>query len=293
MLHPIAEEVRSFAEVVWVLRDKDVSVRLADALGLKYILISQAASGLIGNGIELFQNIVRCRRITRHEGIDEGVYHVGDIMADCVRKFSQIAKNRSDILERMGLQKGEYAVATVHRAENTDDPCRLRGILQGLGQLRHRVIFPIHPRTKRAIATHGLDKLLVSWSNDLPIAAAGLCAIDAVGYLDMLQLLGNAAVVLTGSGGIQKEAYFLRVPCVTLRDETEWVETVEVGWNRLVGADSQQIVEITNQCCKLRPVKRPDLYGDDHSAERITHVLGGGQLDESDVHSDSMRSMSN
>jgi UDP-GlcNAc3NAcA epimerase len=221
------------------------------------------------------------------EGVHGGLYQVGDIMADCVREFSQPDKNRSDVLERLGLRQGEYAVATVHRAENTDDPDRLRGILQGLGQLGHPVIFSVHPRTKRAIEAHGLGKLLVSPSDGLPITTAGLYTIDPVGYLDMLQLQGNAAVVLTDSGGMQKEAYFLGVPCVTLRDETEWVETVEVSWNRLVGTDPQQIVEAANHCWNTRPAKHPDLYGDGHSAERIAQILGGKQRDKPIVQSDS------
>jgi UDP-GlcNAc3NAcA epimerase len=155
------------------------------------------------------------------EGILDGVHDVGDVMYDAAL-FAAARARRSNALERMGLAEGCYAVATVHRAENTSDPGRLSEILDFLRQAAsgRAVVLPLHPRTRGRIESWGLD-------------LSGLLVCEPQGYLDMHRLLRSAAVVLTDSGGLQKEAYFHRVPCVTLRGETEWVETVEAGWNRL------------------------------------------------------------
>lgn len=201
------------------------------------------------------------------EGVTKGVYNVGDIMADCVRHFAPRAKERSQILERLGLASKEYAVTTVHRAENTDDPVRLASILAGLRQLPWPVVFPVHPRTRGAIKCHTLDADGNSGRKGSPRCGELLC-IEPLGYLDMLQLQQHAAVVLTDSGGIQKEAYWLGIPCITLRDETEWVETLATGWNRLVGADSARIVAAA-ECLAHLDSGRPPLYGDGFTAARI------------------------
>lgn len=206
------------------------------------------------------------------EGISRGVYDVGDIMADCVRRFGPLALRRSDVLERLGVQPGEYCVATVHRANNTDRPDRLAGILDGLRRVPYPVVLPLHPRTRVALRRHPPDVPLQA-----PPAISGngaqVVVTDPVSYLDMLQLQQNAALVLTDSGGMQKEAYYLGVPCVTLRDETEWVETVQLGWNRLAGADPDRIVAAAEQCRTERNDERPALYGDGHTAERIVRIL--------------------
>ena len=211
------------------------------------------------------------------EGIVEGVYDVGDIMADTMRCFGPLAEQRSTILQRLGLRPRQYYVATVHRAANTDDANRLRSVLQGLRQLPYPVVLPLHPRTRAAVARHGLEGCL-----DPPEALAGgdvkgerLAAIEPVGYLDMLQLQQHAAVVLTDSGGVQKEAYYLGVPCVTLREETEWIETVACGWNRLVGVDPGAVGAAVRHFQEHAPGPRPALYGDGHSAARIAEILGG------------------
>lgn len=156
------------------------------------------------------------------EGITQGVHMVGDVMYDATLLARRIAESRSHILATLGLAASAYALATVHRAENTDDPARLATILDWLrAQAREqRVVLPIHPRTRTRAAAAGLD-------------FAGIVTCDPVGYIDMACLLGHANAVYTDSGGVQKEAYFHRTPCVTLRDETEWVETIECGWNRL------------------------------------------------------------
>ncbi len=164
------------------------------------------------------------------EHVHGQVRWVGDVMLDALKLFEP-AMARSTALDTLGLEPGRYAVVTVHRAENTDDPVRLAAILSGLARLELPVVFPMHPRTRGRIADHGLSHL----------RSAGW--IDPLGYLDMLALVGHAAVVLTDSGGLQKEAAFLGVPCVTLRDQTEWPDTLELGWNTLAGADADRLLE--------------------------------------------------
>lgn len=158
------------------------------------------------------------------EGITRHVYHVGDLMYDATLLATGVAERRSNILERLSVSPGGYAVATVHRAGNTDEPEVLRRILDFIADeaARQTVVFPVHPRTARAAATAALD-----------LKRTGATVIEPLGYLGMCKLVHHANLVLTDSGGLQKEAYFHRVPCVTLRDETEWVETIEAGWNRL------------------------------------------------------------
>jgi len=191
-----------------------------------------------------------------------------------VRHFAPLAAAKSSILERLGLRPGQYGVATVHRAGNTDVPSRLASILDALRRLPWPVVLPLHPRTRSRIERYGIPGVLGSAAGDGHSAnGAPLRVIEPAGYLDMLQLLQHAAVVLTDSGGLQKEAYYLGVPCVTLRDETEWVETVQTGWNVLAGADTQRIVAAVAQLPQnARP--HPELYGDGRSAERIVKVLG-------------------
>ena len=156
------------------------------------------------------------------EGITAGVENVGDVMYDVTLYAADRARNESRIVETLNLCDGAYAVATVHRAENTDQAPSLARVLRYLREhaVRQKIVVPLHPRTQRAIERTGLS-------------TNGLTVIPPCGYLDMHRLLHGAAVVYTDSGGLQKEAYFHRVPCVTLRGETEWNETVDCGWNRL------------------------------------------------------------
>lgn len=158
----------------------------------------------------------------RDEGITEGVYHVGDVMYDATLAAASRAAEQSDVLHRLELEPKGFALATVHRAENTDSPSQLRKIMAYLSAAAagQKVVLPLHPRTCIAM-------------NKIGLVPERVQMIDPVGYLDMQQLISNASLVLTDSGGVQKEAYFHKVPCVTLRDETEWVETIEAGWNRL------------------------------------------------------------
>ena len=200
----------------------------------------------------------------RSEGITENVHLVGDTMYDAVLQFGEIAKRRSVILETLGLAPKSYYLATVHRPYNADVPENLENILQAFGGLDKPVIFPIHPRTRSKIAELGLSDLQSSLSN--------LSLVEPVGYLDMMMLLQNSSLLLTDSGGMQKEAYFVAVPCVTLRPETEWVETVEAGWNVLVGADKINIAATTVE--HTWPTDRPKpVFGDGDAAEKIGQRL--------------------
>lgn len=193
------------------------------------------------------------------EGIRRGVHLVGDVMVDALAFAAKRAQNRSGTLERLGLTKGRYLLATVHRAENTDDDVRLRNILAAFDALEEPVIFPAHPRTRKAINTLGYSP------------APHVQLIEPVGYLDMVMLEQSARMILTDSGGVQKEAYWLGVPCITLRDETEWVETIEVGWNVIVGADISRIVQTVRSLAP--PAERPALYGDGQAARRCVTLL--------------------
>lgn len=185
----------------------------------------------------------------RREGITAGVHEIGDVMYDAALHAAEQARH-SDVLERLGIAGQRYAVATVHRAESTDDPQRLGEILAWLREQagEFRVVLPLHPRTRARIAAAGL-------------AIGDILVCEPIGYLDMQRLLQSALALFTDSGGLQKEAYFHRVPCVTLRDETEWVETVAAGWNRLwKGPD-------------FAPRREVSLYGDGHAAERAAALI--------------------
>lgn len=168
------------------------------------------------------------------EGIPEArVTQTGDVMYDAVRWFAADLPERPEILVRTGLEAGGYVLATLHRQETTDDPDRLRAAVEGLARIatERPVVLPLHPRTRARIDAAKLAD-----------AATGIQLIDPVGYRDMVALTNHAAVVATDSGGLQKEAFFQGVPCVTLRTETEWVELVEAGWNRIVPPDSADVV---------------------------------------------------
>ena len=198
------------------------------------------------------------------EGITQGVHLVGDTMYDAVLRFAEIACQRSTILQDLGLKPKGYLLATVHRPDNTDDPERLRCILEAFAEIDETVVFPIHPRTRQRMVEFGLSNPQSKIQNPK--------FIDPVGYLDMLVLEQNARLILTDSGGMQKEAYFFRVPCVTLRRETEWVETVEAGWNAVVGASRERIVGVVNG--HVWPQNTPPLpFGDGHASQAIVQLL--------------------
>ncbi len=201
----------------------------------------------------------------RREGIsEERIHKVGDVMYDAALYYNSHAILKSAILSKMGLAPGSYALATIHRAENTNDLERLQVICGTLSRLAGQmpVVFPVHPRTQKVLSRAGFASQLP------PVRIA-----DPVGYLDMMMLEKNARVILTDSGGVQKEAFFYQVPCVTFRDETEWLELVELGWNRLapptsVSSQFQQIETALRgtPCNGHRP------YGNGNAARRVAEL---------------------
>ncbi|HEX8746001.1 MAG TPA: UDP-N-acetylglucosamine 2-epimerase (non-hydrolyzing) [Pyrinomonadaceae bacterium] len=219
------------------------------------------------------------------EGIREGVHAVGDVMYDALLEYSAEADKRSSILQRIKVEPKHYLLLTIHRAENTDDPERLRAVLKALANLDSTVVFPVHPRALKALAAAGFVSLSSPVDDEMQAARLTLDElsldhirlIEPLGYLDMMNLARHARTVLTDSGGLQKEAYWLGVPCVTLREETEWVETVEAGWNVLAGTDAARITDA------LRSFKAPggeatrNLYGEPGASERCVRVLQGAR----------------
>ena len=195
-----------------------------------------------------------------NEGILAGVHNVGDVMYDSVLHYSSIASANTAISETLSLSDRDYALATTHRAENTDDPKRLTSIVNALDAVAEsmRVLLPLHPRTRAKMA-----ELNLSFSN--------VEVIEPVSYLEMLLLEKNAQVIFTDSGGVQKEAFFFGVSCITMRDETEWVETVESGWNRLVGADFQMIVEAFHE--RKTGDSAANYYGDGTAAAQMIELI--------------------
>jgi UDP-GlcNAc3NAcA epimerase len=207
------------------------------------------------------------RAAVRHledEGITESAYWVGDVMLDALLHNQAMARRKSSILSRLNLRRGTYALVTVHRAANTDDPRRLGQIVEALKYAPDTIVFPIHPRTRQALARLGLE------------VGAQVRLLEPVSYYDMMVLEENARLIATDSGGVQREAYNLRVPCLTLRDETEWIETVKAGWNRLVGTDPTAILEAWNGFSP--PVEHPPIFGDGTAAKRIAAILAQGTI---------------
>lgn len=201
----------------------------------------------------------------RNEGVARGVHHVGDVMYDAALIFAKVAGSSSDVLARYGLAPKGFLLATVHRAENTDDPTRLAGILKALTNLASDacpLLLPLHPRTRATLKSRGLEQLLER--------NPALKTVEPVPFLDMIVLEQQAKLILTDSGGVQKEAYFHRVPCVTLRDETEWVETIDAGWNQLAGADQRRIEQAA---AAAKPGRAIDEYGDGNAAGKVVELL--------------------
>jgi UDP-GlcNAc3NAcA epimerase len=202
------------------------------------------------------------------EGITAGVELTGDVMYDAALHFGPRADAESGILDALGLRPGEYVLATIHRASTTDDPAVLGSVLRALGEVGRDlpVVLPVHPRTRAAAERHGLADA----------AGAGVRMTDPVGYLDMVRLERGARLVVTDSGGVQKEAFFHGVPCVTVRDTTEWVELVEAGWNRLADpADPRAVLDAARGALAegTERLHRPELYGGGRAARRIAGAL--------------------
>lgn len=200
------------------------------------------------------------------EGITKGVHEVGDVMFDVALFYKEKARENSQILAMLGLTERNFILATCHRAENTDDPQRLKNILTALAEISKRLplVLPLHPRTKKLIDQNNLKHLLdsITTTNPLP-------------FLDMVALEQGARMILTDSGGVQKEAFFYNTPCITLRDETEWVETVSLGRNQLVGADTDLIIRAVEKVKTISyEVMNINPYGNGNaSAEICSHLL--------------------
>jgi UDP-N-acetylglucosamine 2-epimerase len=278
------EEVLAAGKPDWVLVYGDTNSTLAGALAAAklHIPVAHVEAGLRSYNKRMPEEINRL--LTDHisdllfaptaaavenlkkEGVRDSVFNTGDIMFDAFLFYKQIAAAESRILATLKADKREYVLATVHRQENTENPHRLSQIFRAFEEIGHDefdFIIPLHPRTRKSLNLNGLD----------PSPDSGVRIIDPVGYLDMVCLETNAAVIFTDSGGVQKEAFFAGVPCVTLRDETEWVETVQAGVNFLAGADTVRILNSYQRAKEATLNFVPGLYGDGHTADKIIDCL--------------------
>lgn len=190
-----------------------------------------------------------------NEGIRKGVHLTGDVMYDGILHFKDMAAKQSRVLEKMGIQPNEFHLCTIHRAENTNDPQRLKNIINGLNASGERIVLPLHPRTQKYLNDYG-----ITLSDNISVT-------EPVSYLDMVNLESSCSKIITDSGGVQKEAFFLGKPCITLRDETEWVETVQNGWNKIVGASTETIIHTIQH---FQPTaERIDYFGDGNAIAKI------------------------
>jgi UDP-N-acetylglucosamine 2-epimerase len=215
----------------------------------------------------LFAPTPNCKKNLEKESVTGEIYVTGDTMYDVFLKFEDKADS-SDILERLELSDKEYGLLTLHRAENVDDPIRLKSILKGIQEAKTEIIFPIHPRTANRLREF-----------NIPLNQSNIKPIEPVGYIDMLKLLKHAKLVLTDSGGLQKEAFWSKTPCITLRDSTEWLETVEAGVNQIVGAEPNRIaqaikeVEEKYEDIKEKFTNTTNPFGDGQAARRIVEAI--------------------
>jgi UDP-GlcNAc3NAcA epimerase len=198
----------------------------------------------------------------RHEAVAGRAELVGDVMVDVAMAIQPEARERTDLVQARGVQPGEYLLATSHRAGNVDDPQRLLRLVEVLTGLPLPVVLPLHPRTTERLRTAGLTERLAD--------APGVILTEPLGYFELTALLCNARAAITDSGGVQKEAYLARVPCVTLRPNTEWTETVELGWNVLADLDLARVLAALE---REVPAAAPPVYGDGHAGERVVQAL--------------------
>jgi len=226
---------------------EEINRLVADQLSSAYFCVSQTAVNQLAR-----------------EGITKNVFWVGDVMLDANISNRPLARQKSSVLSRLEIAPGAYSLVTVHRAANTDDPARLSNIVKALSKVGETVVFPVHPRTRGA-----LEKIDILFGGNVRL-------IEPVGYYDMMVLEENARIIATDSGGVQREAYFWSKPCLTLRDETEWTETVQVGWNKLVGVDVDCI--LSEWKTFTPPAEQPPIFGDGTAGEKIANILGQIQL---------------
>jgi UDP-N-acetylglucosamine 2-epimerase len=275
-LEPALVDLRP--DVVVVFGDTNSTLAAALVAAKLHLPVAHVEAGLRSFNRQMPEEINRC--VTDHisdlllcpsaqaagnlerEGITDGVHITGDVMLDALEWVMPDSAQVSAVLDRYGLVAGGYAVATVHRAENTDDAGRLGGLLTALGDVAADglpVILPLHPRTAGS-----LDGLRVP---------AGVRPVEPVGHAEMVALASGARIGLTDSGGLQKELYWLGVPCVTMRAETEWVETVAAGWNVVAGVDPTTVVAAARRMVSIDPGDRPPIYGSGGAAHRILDLL--------------------
>ena len=200
----------------------------------------------------------------KNEGLGKNAFVVGDVMYDVSQYYKKIGKNKSSIIEKLNLQNKDFALATCHRTENTDHPERLEEILKAFTEINKKmpVFFCIHPRTRKLISKFNLTSYLNNFS-----------IIEPLSFIDMVALEQEASLILTDSGGVQKEAFFYRTPCITMRDETEWVETVELGWNQVVGANMDKILKAFKNKDIHKNIRQSEPYGDGLSAQKIIQII--------------------
>ncbi len=222
---------------------------------LNRVLVDRASTLLLCSSEVAVANL-------RRESIDGAVELVGDVMVDLALKTQPRACERLDLIAARGLQPGEYVLATAHRAANVDDRARLAQLVGLLLAVPHPVVLPLHPRTHARLRSAGLLEQLQRGPH--------IVLTPPLGYLELAALLCRARAVLTDSGGLQKEAYLAGVPCITLRASTEWVETVQRGWNVLVDLDREAALAAL---ARTPPLERPALYGDGHAGERVVNAL--------------------
>ncbi|MFQ5730220.1 MAG: non-hydrolyzing UDP-N-acetylglucosamine 2-epimerase [Waddliaceae bacterium] len=268
----------------WVLVFGDTNSTLAGALAATkmHIPVAHVEAGLRSFNREMPEEINRiltdqcadllftpaeqASRQLLSEGIlEQKIFQVGDVMLDAFLHYQKKAEQKSTILEQLGLNSTDYVLVTIHRAANTDNSDRLKEIIMGLRTIggTTRVVFSLHPRTKKALEK---QQLLASAKEDLMF-------IEPVGFFDMIQLESHAQMILTDSGGVQKEAYYCKVPCLILRDETEWTELLEYGFNRLVTAKKESIITSFQECRKAHPNWGQELYGTGTSSKQIVEIL--------------------
>lgn len=267
----------------WVLIYGDTNSTLAGALAAAklHIPVAHVEAGLRSFNMRMPEEINRIladrvstlllcptdtavKNLTQ-EGIVDGVHNIGDVMYDVALFYRERARKQSNCLADLGLQDGGFALATCHRAENTDDPVRLNGIIGALAEIAEQlpVVLPLHPRTRKLIADYGLMPQL-----------GKIRLVDPLPFLDMVALEQAARVILTDSGGVQKEAFFYGVPCVTMRDETEWVETVTSGANQLVGASRDAIRQAFETAMRNgQPPIETMPYGQGDAASKIVDLI--------------------
>lgn len=276
------EEVLLSEKPDWVLIYGDTNSTLAGALAAVklHIPVAHVEAGLRSFNMRMPEEVNRiladristlllCPTSTSvenlaREGITQGVHNVGDVMYDAALHYRDRARAASSILQSLGLEEKGFALATCHRAENTDDPVRLEAIFSALAQIASNlpVVLPLHPRTRKLLQQSGLERHL-----------SPLIVVEPVPFLDMVALEQAAKIILTDSGGVQKEAFFYQVPCVTMRDQTEWVETLAMGSNRLAGANFYRIYSAYQLALKHHNDVIAMPYGDGCASKKIIDIL--------------------